>query len=93
MKVIKSLKKRGILLKGIARKYSSQEEEFLNFLCPLMTARLPLMNNILTLLSKSVLISLGLSARTSAIDAAIQKKTYGSESTALMILNGKNGIV
>ena len=58
-----------------------------------MTARLPLMNNILTLLSKSVLISLGLSARTSAIDAAIQKKTYGSETTALMILNGKNGIV
>ena len=36
MKVIKSLKKRGILLKGIARKYTSQEEEFLNFLCPLM---------------------------------------------------------
>ena len=50
------------------------------------------MDNILTLLSKSVLISLGLSARTSATDAAIQKKTYRSETTALMILNGKNGI-
>ena len=41
IKVIKSLEKRGILLKGTATKITSQEEGFLNFLRPLMTAGLP----------------------------------------------------
>ena len=43
-----------------------------------MTARLPLMKSVLTLLAKSVLIPLGLSAGMSAADAAIQKKVYES---------------
>ena len=42
------------------------------------------MKSVLTPLPKSVLMPLGLSA---AIDAAIQKKNHGSETTALIISN------
>ena len=42
------------------------------------------MKSVLTPLSKSVLMPLGLSA---AIDAAIKKKNHGSETTALIISN------
>ena len=52
-----------------------------------MTAGLPLMKSVLMPLVKSVLLSLGLSAGTSAADAAIQKKIFGSGTTALMISN------
>ena len=41
IKVIKSLEKRGVLLKGTTTKITSQEGGFLNFLRPLMTAGLP----------------------------------------------------
>ena len=86
-KVIKSLENREILLKGTTRKITSQEGEFLHFLRPLMTACLPLMKNVLTLLAKNVLLPFGLSAGMSATDAAIQKKIYGSDTTALIISN------
>ena len=56
IKVIKSLENRGILLKGTTVKITGQEEGFLNFLRPLMTAGLPLMKSVLTPLVKSVLI-------------------------------------
>ena len=46
-----------------------------------MTAALPLMKSVLIPLAKSVLLPLGLS------DAAIQKKIYGSGTTALIISN------
>ena len=54
-------------------------EKFLKpFECPKMSQNvlhhLPLMKNVLKLLVKSVLISLGLIAATSATDAAIQTK-------------------
>ena len=52
-----------------------------------MSADLPLMNKILTLLAKNVVISVGVSATMSATDAVIQKKIYGSGSTALIISN------
>ena len=52
-----------------------------------MIAGLPLMKSVLTLLAKSVLIPLGLIAAASAADAAIQKKIYGSGTTALIISN------
>ena len=45
------------------------------------------MENLLKTLAKSVLISLGLTAAASAIDAAIQKKIFGSCITTLMISN------
>ena len=45
------------------------------------------MKNLLTPLAKSVLIPLGLSPGMSAADAAIQKKIYGSGTTALIISN------
>ena len=45
------------------------------------------MKNILTPLAKNVLLPLGLSVGMSAADAAIQKKIYGSGTTALIISN------
>ena len=45
------------------------------------------MKSVLTPLAKSVLLLLGLSAAMSAADAAIQRKVYGSGSTALIISN------
>ena len=78
IKVIKYLENRGILLKGTTTKITSQKGGFLNFLRPLMKAGLPLMKSVLTSLGKSVLIPLGLSAGMPAVNAAIQKKIYGS---------------
>ena len=79
IKVIKSLENRGNLLKRAIRKITSQEGGFLNFFRPLMTAGLSLMKSVFTPLAKSVLLPLGLS------EAAVQKKIYGSETTALII--------
>ena len=66
MKAIKSLENREILLKGTTTKTTSQEGGFLSFLGPLMTASLPLMQNVLTPLAKIALIPLGLSAGVSS---------------------------
>ena len=52
-----------------------------------MTAGLPLIKRLLIPLAKSVLLPFALSATKSANDAAIQKKIYGSGTTALTILN------
>ena len=71
MKLIKSLENRGIFLKDTARKITSQEAEFFNFLRPLMTAGLPLMKSVLKLLAKIVMLPFGLLAAMSAKDAAI----------------------
>ena len=87
MKVIKSLENRGSLLKGITRKVTSQAGGFLNFLRPLMKSGLPLIKSGLTPLGKNVLLPFGLSTGISAADAAIQKKIYGSGSTASIISN------
>ena len=76
MKVIKSLENRGILFKGTAPKINSQRGGFVNFLKPLITVSLPLWTN--------ALISL---ANMSAVNAAIQKKPYGSGTAALIISN------
>ena len=74
MKVVKSLGNRGIFLKGTTTKITTKEGWFLNFLRLLMAARLPLMKSesVLTSLAKSILLEFGLSAATSATDAAIQ---------------------
>ena len=85
MKVIKSLKNRGILSKGTPRKITCQERAFFNFLKPLMTAGLQSMKNVLTPLAKHVLIPLGLTASPSGTDVAIQKKIYESGTKALVI--------
>ena len=52
-----------------------------------MTAGLPLMKIVLTLLTKSALIPLRSLAGMSAADATIQKKIYGSGTTGLIISN------
>ena len=46
-------------------------------LVPLLKNRLPLIENVLKLLAKSVSIPLGLTAAASALDAAIHKKMFG----------------
>ena len=45
------------------------------------------MKNALTLLAKSILVSSGLTAVASTTDAAIQKKIYGPDMTAIIISN------
>ena len=56
-----------------------QSGEFLGrFQRPLLKTDFPLIKNVLKTLAKSVLIPLGLTAATSATDAAIQKKGFGS---------------
>ena len=69
MKVIKSLEKRGNLLKETTRKSTSQEGGFLNFLKPLIAAGLPLMKNVPMVLAKGIhsirIISRNVSSRCS----------------------------
>ena len=48
------------------------------FVRPLLKTGLPLIWNLLKLLAKSILIPLGLTAATSATDAAIHKKMFWS---------------
>ena len=57
---------------------------------PLLKTELSLIGNILKPLAKSVLLPLGLTEAASATDATIQKKTYGSWTTTLIISNEKN---
>ena len=87
MKVIKFLENREILLKGTDRKITSQEGGFLNFLRLLMTAGLPLVKSVHTLLAKIVLLSFALSAGMSAAGADIQKKKVIND-----MLHGKDTI-
>ena len=54
---------------------------------PLLKIGLPLIENVLKLLAKSVLISLGLTAAASETDAGIHKKMFGSCVTTLIISN------
>ena len=54
---------------------------------PLLTTGLPLIKTVIKPLAKSVSIPLGLTAATSAADAGIQKKLFGSGTTTLVILN------
>ena len=56
---------------------------------PLLETRLPLNKNVLKLLAKNVLTTLGLTAEISAKDAAVQKKIFGSGMTTLTISNKK----
>ena len=48
---------------------------------------MPLRKNVLTLLAKSVLIPLGLTAAATITDAAFKKKIFGSSMTRLIISN------
>ena len=54
---------------------------------PLLKIGLSLMKNVLKLLTKSVLIPLGLTEAASAADAAIQQKVFGSDMATLIISN------
>ena len=76
MKVIRSLEKKGILLKRTTRKIITQEGGFLNFLGPLLKTELSLMKNVLAPLAKSILIPSELTTAASSTDATIQKNTW-----------------
>ena len=54
---------------------------------PLLKTGLSLIKNVLKPLAKNILIPLGLTAATAATDAAIQKKIFWSDMTALIISN------
>ena len=56
---------------------------------PLLRTRMPLMKSVIKPLAKSVLVPLGLTAATSAVDAGIHKKILGSghNNTILIISN------
>ena len=54
---------------------------------PLLKNCSPIMKNVLKPLAKSVLIPLQLTAASSAINAAMQKKMFGSGMTTLIISN------
>ena len=56
---------------------------------PLIKTGLPLMQNAIKPLAKSVLIPLGLTAAASAADAGIHKKVLGSGTTKLIISNNE----
>ena len=56
---------------------------------PLLKTRLPLIKNVLELLARSVLTTLGLTAAILATYAAVQKKNFGSGMTALTISSKK----
>ena len=75
VKVIRSLQNREILLDGVTRNIISQEGGCLNFFKSLMLVGLPLTENLLTPLAKSVLVSLGITAAL-ATDSIIQKKIF-----------------
>ena len=65
-----------------------------SLLGPLLKNCLSLMKNVLKALAKSVLIPLGLAAASSATDAAIHEKIFGSSMTTLITSNEeKNDIV
>ena len=71
--VVRSLENRGILLKEITRKITSQERRFLSFLEPIMSAGLLLMKNELTSLA-SVSVPLELTSAVSATDVTFLKE-------------------
>ena len=54
---------------------------------PLLKIGQPLIGNVLKLLAKSVLMSLGLTAAALATDLVINKKMFGSGNTTLLISN------
>ena len=56
-------------------------------LVPLLKTGLPLIKNVIKPLTKSVLITLGLTAAASGADAGIHKKILGSGNTTLIISN------
>ena len=76
----------GIGYTKVLEKINSQQDGLLsNFLGPLMRVGLPLMKNVLILLTKSVLMPLRLTAIPSTTDTAIRKKISGSGMTTLII--------
>ena len=83
----RSLENRGIFLKRTTRKIISQEGGFLRFLKTLILVRLPLMKNVLTPLAESISVPFGLTAAASVMDAAIQKKRFGSKISTLVFSN------
>ena len=87
MEVIRSSENRGNSLKGTTRKVTSQEGGYLNFLRSLMATALSLMKTLFTPLAKSILVPLGLTTTASAANVGIQKKSFSSSATALVIWN------
>ena len=83
-----SLQKIEELKKELVKNNQSQDEGFLgNVLGSLMKVGLPLENNVIIHLGKSILLPLGLTAAASAKDGETLKKILGLRTTALIISN------
>ena len=83
-----SLQKIEELKKELVKNNQSQDEGFLgNVLGSLMKVGLPLENNVIIHLGKSILLPLGLTAAASAEDGETLKKILGLRTTALIISN------
>ena len=79
IKVIKGLGNRETLLKGTTEKVINQREGYFgNVFGPLMKAGLPLIKRLLTLLAKTFLLSLRLTAAALARDAGVSKNIHSS---------------
>ena len=95
MKLVVSVKNKGIILKGTTEKIEGQEEGIVrNFLSSLRNYGLALMRNVLTSLAKRFLITLGLTAAASGTAAVTRKKihssgTHESGTTTLISTNGR----
>ena len=76
VKVIRSLENREILLEGVTWHIIRQEGGCLNFFKSLMLVGLPLMEDLITPLAKSVLVPLGVTVAL-ATDSIIQKNIFG----------------
>ena len=57
---------------------------------PLLKTGLPLIKNVITPLTKSLLIPLGPTPAASAADAGIHKKILGSKNTTTLIMSNKD---
>ena len=57
-------------------------------LAPLLRTGLPLMKSVIKPLAKSVLVPLGLTAATSAVDAGIHTKIFGSGHNTTLVISG-----
>ena len=74
-------------MKRTTRKKNTEKGEFVNFVRPLLTAGLPLMENVLTSLAEIILVPLVLTVAASVTDTAIQNKIFDVDMATLIFSN------
>ena len=92
-KVTNSLENRGISLTGTAKTIISPKRGLSNLVCLLTKVGFPLTKNVLVPSAKSGVVTLGLTVAASAMDAAIQKRLFGSRTTSIISDEEMNDIM